>query len=98
MVVDDNGSNLPKTSFEVYLGDVHPKNLILSQTGDYGDGNNISRSFVLFKKAAGDSAPSIENGIGIDTAGLDATNGAILGANRRGQLALMCTVLLVALL
>jgi hypothetical protein len=72
IVVDDNDDDTPKTSFEVYLGAVHPKNLVLSQTGDYGDGNNISRSFALFKKAA-DS--SLENEITSNSRG-DAANGA----------------------
>ena len=31
MTVDDNNDNLPKTSCEVYLGAVSPKNLVLSQ-------------------------------------------------------------------
>jgi hypothetical protein len=53
MVVDDNEDDVSKTSFEVYLGAVQPNNLILSQTGDYGEGNSISRSFSLFKKAVG---------------------------------------------
>eukprot|EP00956_Cyclotella_meneghiniana_P015737 scaffold24401_cov42-Cyclotella_meneghiniana.AAC.13 len=55
MIVDDNDASLPKTSCEVYLGAVHPKNLVLSQNGNYGEGNNISRGFVLFKKASGDN-------------------------------------------
>eukprot|EP00956_Cyclotella_meneghiniana_P042780 scaffold249315_cov39-Cyclotella_meneghiniana.AAC.8 len=55
MIVDDNDGSSPKTSCEVYLGAVHPKNLVLSQNGNYGEGNNISRGFVLFKKASGDN-------------------------------------------
>ena len=52
MVYDDNeGDYTSKASFEVYLGDpTVPSNLILAQSGNYGDKNNISRSFVLFKK------------------------------------------------
>jgi hypothetical protein len=75
IVVDDNDADIPKTSFEVYLGPVHPKNLVLSQTGDYGDpeGNNISRTFALFKKAADSS--SLENEILSNSRG-NAVNGA----------------------
>ena len=36
-------------SFEVYLGDPSPDNLLLAQSGNYDDHNNIVRSFVLFK-------------------------------------------------
>lgn len=78
MVVDDNDDAIPKASFEVYLGAVHPKNLIISQTSDYGEGNNISRSFVLFKKA-GDSI-SLQN----ENASMnpnDVTNGARLACH-----------------
>lgn len=60
MIVDDNDDNLPKTSCEVYLGVVHPKNLILSQNGNYGEGNNISRGFVLFKKAPSDDSDVVD--------------------------------------
>ena len=34
----------------MYLGDADPDNLILAQAGNYGDKNNISRSFVLFRR------------------------------------------------
>ena len=51
IVYDDNeGNYASKASFEVYLGDTHQSNLIIAQSGNYGDKNNISRSFVLFKK------------------------------------------------
>jgi len=73
MVVDDNEDHLSKTSFEVYLGSVHPNNLILSQNGDYGEGNSISRSFVLFRTTAGDGI-SLERIEGI-------ANKATLGAS-----------------
>lgn len=48
LVYDDNEAS--QASFEVYLGDADPDNLILAQSGNYGDDNNISRSFVLYKK------------------------------------------------
>mmetsp|Transcript_31196 Transcript_31196/g.70563 ORF Transcript_31196/g.70563 Transcript_31196/m.70563 type:complete len:123 (+) Transcript_31196:2121-2489(+) len=50
---DDNEDNAfsSRASFEVYLGDVHPDNLKLAQSGNYGDKNNVARSFLLFKKA-----------------------------------------------
>jgi hypothetical protein len=55
IVYDDNGDgggggSNERASFEVYLGDVDPDSLILAQAGNYGDKNNISRSFVLFEK------------------------------------------------
>ena len=55
IVYDDNGNegggeSNTRASFEVYLGDVDPDNLILAQAGNYGDKNNIMRSFVLFKR------------------------------------------------
>eukprot|EP00581_Thalassiosira_minuscula_P018242 CAMPEP_0183717970 /NCGR_PEP_ID=MMETSP0737-20130205/11368_1 /TAXON_ID=385413 /ORGANISM="Thalassiosira miniscula, Strain CCMP1093" /LENGTH=782 /DNA_ID=CAMNT_0025947449 /DNA_START=174 /DNA_END=2522 /DNA_ORIENTATION=+ len=49
LVYDDN-DRLSQASFEVYFGDALPENLILAQSGNYGEKNNISRSFVLFKK------------------------------------------------
>lgn len=53
IVYDDNEDNAvsSRASFEVYLGDVHPDNLKLAQSGNYGDKNNVARSFLLFKKA-----------------------------------------------
>jgi len=48
MVYDDN--EVSQASFEVYRGYPDPENLILAQDGSYGDKNNISRSFVMFKK------------------------------------------------
>lgn len=56
MTADDNNGNLPKISCELYLGAVHPKNLVLSQNGNYGEGNNISRGFVLFMEASSDDS------------------------------------------
>ena len=50
IVYDDNEGASSKASFEVYHGDAIPSNLILAQAGFYGDKNNISRSFVLFKR------------------------------------------------
>ena len=50
MVYDDNKEEASRASFEVYLGDVQEENLLLAQSGNYGDKNNISRSFVLFKE------------------------------------------------
>ena len=47
LVYDDNERN--RAGFEVYEGEADPENLILAQGGNY-DKNNISRSFVLFKK------------------------------------------------
>ena len=47
---DDNEA-APKASFEVYLGDESPENLLLAQSGNYGENRNkVERSFVLFKK------------------------------------------------
>lgn len=55
IVYDDNPQRdnavSSRASFEVYLGDVHPDNLKLAQSGNYGDKNNVARSFLLFKKA-----------------------------------------------
>ena len=51
MMYDDNEGESAKAGFEVYLGDAEPNNLILSQSGNYGNKNNIARSFVLFKKS-----------------------------------------------
>jgi len=50
MVYDDNEAS--QASFEVYRGAAVPENLVLAQSGSYGDKNNISRSFVMFKKAS----------------------------------------------
>ena len=52
-LADDNEDNAvtSRASFEVYLGDVRPENLKLAQSGNYGDKNNVARSFLLFKKA-----------------------------------------------
>lgn len=50
ILYDDNEGESSKASFEVYNGDASPENLILAQIGNYGDKNNISRSFILFKK------------------------------------------------
>lgn len=50
IMYDDNEGESSKASFEVYLGDASSDNLILAQAGNYGDKNNISRSFVLFKR------------------------------------------------
>ena len=60
MTVDDNNDNLPKTSCEVYHGAVHPKNFVLSQNGNYGEGNNISRGFVLFMEASSDDSDVVD--------------------------------------
>ncbi|KAL3798297.1 hypothetical protein HJC23_000211 [Cyclotella cryptica] len=91
MVVDDNEDHLPKSSFEVYLGPIHPNNLILSQSGSYGDGNNISRSFVLFKKAADDTSPSLE----ANTSQLDAANGAVIFRGRSLQVSFLSLIIYV---
>ena len=54
---DDNVA-APKASFEVYFGDEHPDNLLLAQSGNYGENrNNVARSFVLFK--SNDPLPSL---------------------------------------
>lgn len=46
----DDNEGAPKASFEVYFGDVSPDNLLLAQSGNYGENrNNVARSFVLFK-------------------------------------------------
>ena len=75
MVVDDNDDSLPKTSFEVYLGAIRPKNLIMRQTGDYGEGNNdASRSFVLFKSAVNGKS-SLGEGVSIEGSRVDITSG-----------------------
>ena len=50
-------------SFEIYLGDANPTNLILAQSGNYGDEeNNISRSFVLFEELKDNSSPDFTTG------------------------------------
>jgi hypothetical protein len=95
MVVDDNEYYLPKSSFEVYLGPVHPKNLIVSQTGNYGEGNSISRSFVLVKKAVGDTSPSLETEFVSNVAGLDASNGDILLLSRSLEFSFLSVVIFV---
>lgn len=71
MVVDDNEGQTSKANFEVYLGEVHPNNLILGQSGNYGDGNNISRSFVLFKKAGGSGSAFTSDNDSPTTGGMD---------------------------
>ena len=45
----DDNERAPKASFEVYFGDISPENLLLAQSGHYGNSNNVARSFVLFK-------------------------------------------------
>jgi hypothetical protein len=94
MVVDDNEDHLPKSSFEVYLGPIHPNNLILSQNGSYVDGNNISRSFVLFKKATSDMTPSLEAETVSNASVLDATNGAVALLSRQRQVSFLCVIFL----
>jgi secreted trypsin-like serine protease len=50
VIAYDDNEGMSKASFEVYLGDASPDNLLLAQSGNYGDDrNNIVRSFVLFK-------------------------------------------------
>ena len=44
----DDNEGARKASFEVYLGDVSPDTLLISQSGNYGNRNNVARSFVLF--------------------------------------------------
>jgi len=58
MVYDDNEGQASRASFEVYLGDAVPDNLLLSQSGNYGEKNNVSRSFVLFKKESAKQSSS----------------------------------------
>ncbi|KAL7477895.1 hypothetical protein ACHAW6_003676 [Cyclotella cf. meneghiniana] len=97
MVVDDNEYHLPKSSFEVYLGPVNPKNLIVSQTGNYGDGNNISRSFVLVKKAAGDTSPSLETEIVSNVASLAASKGVAVLLSRSLQFSFLSVIIFMSL-
>jgi hypothetical protein len=53
----DDNVGAPKASFSVYLGDKQPDNLLLAQSGNYGNNrNNVVRSFVLFK--SNDHPPS----------------------------------------
>lgn len=44
----DDNEGASKASFEVYLGEVSPANLLLAQSGNYGKSKNVARSFVLF--------------------------------------------------
>ena len=61
IVYDDNEGE--SASFEVYNGDAIPDNLILAQTGNYGDKNNISRSFILFKKKEVKEEPAYSHSV-----------------------------------
>ncbi len=58
MVYDDNEGQASRASFEVYLGDAVPENLLLAQSGNYGEKNNVARSFVLFKKESAEQSSS----------------------------------------
>jgi trypsin len=49
VIAYDDNDGMSKASFEVYLGNASPDTLLLAQSGNYGDRNNIMRSFVLFK-------------------------------------------------
>ena len=83
-----------KASFEVYLGDANPNNLILAQGGNYGDKNNISRSFVLFKKQK-DSPPDSSDLSG-PVRSDDVANVATPSFDG-GTIHVMCLVLMVSL-
>lgn len=78
MVYDDNEGEASKAKFELYLGDVRPDNLILAQSGNYGENNNISRSFVLFKKQK-ETQP--EPPSYLKPTGYDMENTALLNSN-----------------
>ena len=70
---DDNVGQ--KASFSVYLGDEHPDNLLLAQSGNYGNNrNNVVRSFVLFK--SNDPLPSTSLPFNPNAEQLDVDNAA----------------------
>ena len=94
MIYDDNEGAAAKASFEVYLGDAHPDNLVLAQSGNYGDENHISRSFVLFKKK--EEGP-INPPVSENPEGYVEVTGASMVLSRNIIPTLMCLIL-VALL
>lgn len=85
LVIDDNEA--PRASFEVYLGDAKPENLVLAQSGDYGEKNKVSRSFVLFKD---------ENAMGTPTDPTESNTNAATLRSDSGVHYLMPLMLLVS--
>ena len=58
---------------------VRPKNLVLGQNGDYGEGNNVSRSFALFKSVV-DGKSSLENNLSLEGSRIDVMFSSLLSS------------------
>mmetsp|Transcript_9133 Transcript_9133/g.20627 ORF Transcript_9133/g.20627 Transcript_9133/m.20627 type:complete len:744 (+) Transcript_9133:192-2423(+) len=94
MVYDDNEGEASKANFEVYLGDARSDNLILAQSGSYGEKNNISRSFVLFKKQK--ETPAADSPTLITPLGSDIKNMAPLNSDGNIIHSLVCLMVVVS--
>lgn len=96
LVYDDNEEEASKASFEVYLGDIRPSNLLLAQSGNYGSRKDISRSFVLFKKE--DEETSSKSPSYSPKTSNDANLTSTALANSNAQMSFFLTVLLMTTL